>query len=204
MEFNKSVFFNNCESLIKRDSIVLTESHKIIISYITNGDKLEFSRKTLVFNTVLQRKMEFTQGCDRHVTSEWKDSQLHFSIRIVSNNTEEALPIVSRNIKDTVSNIKGLVTERMPYRISSEQTSCEAVLDEVLDEIRGPLAQYLRERLSGFSEEVTRYWLDNNGYLQEDLRRGDKKRRRSSSPKRRDLSPPREVADISNIEQNEG
>ena len=137
---------------------------------------------------------------DRIIHQKWKDSQLHFSVRMLSNNVEAALADIHRDIKTTISYLESVITEECSHRIGKEQASCQDVFDEVINSNIWTVAQSLRKRFPRVVEEESDGSI-NTRNIQEDLRGRNQKRRRSSTPKRGGLSPSRKIADISDIIQ---
>lgn len=165
-------------------SAEVREEHRVTKSYQLwvlcekeDGTLSEPARKTLVFNIVCIYRLGCSGEIDRIVQQKWKDNQLHFSIRMLSNDCKTALANLYRDLENTISYLEGAITEECTYRVGKEQTSCEIIFNEVIDENIWTVAQSLRQRFPRVEQEESNGNI-NQRDLQENMRGRNQKRRR--------------------------
>ena len=177
---------------MRREELKLTKSFKFWFEYLDEKFYNVEGRFTLVFNIVLQRRLGFGGKGDQTVNSEWKDSQLHLSARVLCDDIQAALANICENIQDTVSHVERIVTCELSYRKCTKQESVNAILYEINNESRGAVAQSMCFRLFGVRKAGEIEWKEFDRDLSGNNVKEDYIHGRCSTPVGGDLFATRE------------
>ena len=155
-----------------------------------------------MFNVVLQRRVEYRGKTNPAVYTEWKDSQLHFSTRMLSDHIKDTLANIHQDIKDTVSHFERIITTELSHRKCEEQDSFDAILHEIVNTNRGAVAQSMCFRLFGVRKEGEIEWKELGRDLSGNPVKEDYIHGRCSTPIGGDLFATREKSGESDSSTN--